>query len=99
MPDLDRTKLAQAMGWVIPPDSSPGAGSPACVAHLIRLVETLPREVQAQYAARLPDLKQDDLSDPGSPFARLFVEHVLDVYYGYPDTGAWGDIGFKVNDP
>ena len=98
MAKLDLAKLAEAMDWVIPPDSSPGAGSTAGVKRLVDLIESLPSNAADLYAASLPKLTAADLDDPANTFAQLFIEHVKDVYYSYPDTGAWADIGFHVKD-
>lgn len=96
--DSDLSKLAEAMNWVIPPDSSPGAGSPACVARMIQMIESQPPGLAADYAACLPALQESELADPENRFAQLFIEQVRDVYYSYPETGSWDDIGFKVTD-
>ncbi len=99
MTQSETARLAKAMEWVIPTDSSPGAGTPACVQRLVDLISSQPSQVAELYRAHLPTLLEADLSDRSNAFAQLFVEHVRDVYYGYPDTGAWADIGFKVSDP
>jgi len=98
MAKLDLAKLAEAMDWVIPPDSSPGAGSTTGVKRLVDLVKSLPPGVADIFVASLPKLTIADLDDPANAFAQLFIEHVKDVYYSYPDTGAWADIGFRVKD-
>ena len=84
------------MNWVIPPDSSPGAGTPETLTHLLGLIE---REgLGALYLAHFTQLTQENLGDPNHPFGPLFVEHVRDVYYAFANTGAWKDIGFQVTD-
>jgi hypothetical protein len=88
--------LRQAMEWVIPTDSTPGAGSDACIEHLVELVGSLGEPVIDRYAKNLPSLKQEDLANTSHPFAPMFIDHVRDVYYAYADTGAWADIGFEV---
>ncbi|HTQ11516.1 MAG TPA: hypothetical protein VMI31_15750 [Fimbriimonadaceae bacterium] len=96
---LDLAKLAEAANWVIPPDSSPGAGAPACLARLEELIRSLPPETRALYESELPGLTEADLDDPSNRCARLLVDHVRDVYYGCPDAGGWEDVGFKVSNP
>jgi len=96
---VDVVAIARAMDWVVPPDSSPGAGSPAGVAHLVSLIESLPPSIAALYDQHLATLEESDLEDPSHPLGPVLVEHVRDVYYSFADTGAWTDIGFKVTDP
>ena len=98
MTPAELAKLAQAMDWVIPPDSSPGAGTEAGVQRLVDLLATFPHSVQAQYRANLSSLGKQDLNDSNHPFAQLFIERVKDIYYSYPETGAWADIGFRVKE-
>lgn len=99
MTEAELAKLSQAMDWVIPPDATPGAGSAICVQRFEELLEAEPPEVQSAFQNGLPDLRESDLGDEKNSFAQLFVEMVRDVYYGYPETGSWADIGFKVTDP
>jgi hypothetical protein len=94
--DEEVAKLRAAMDWVIPRDSSPGAGTDAGVRHLIELVESLGERMIIEYRTELPNLREEDLDNRSNPFAQRFIDHVRDVYYGYGDTGAWEDIGFKV---
>jgi hypothetical protein len=94
--EADRAKLMVAMDWVIPPDSSPGAGTEAVVARLAALVDSLGDHRIQAYRDSIAGLRREDLNDPTHPFAAMFVENVRDVYYAYPDTGAWADIGFVV---
>jgi hypothetical protein len=99
MMDLDIAKLAEAMDWVIPPDASPGAGSEMCVRRMLELIGSLPPDVADLYLTNLPDLVEADLADAANSFAQLLIEQVRDVYYAYPESGSWADIGFKVTDP
>lgn len=99
MTQTELARLAEAMDWVIPPDTSPGAGSEACVQRMIELIESEPPEIREQFAAHLPMLEESDLADPENRFVQLFIEMVRDAYYAYPETGSWADIGFKVTDP
>jgi hypothetical protein len=85
-------KLAEAMDWVIPADSSPGAS--AGLAQMVRFVEA--QGFTDLYKKNLSGLHESDLSDASNAFAQLFIDHVRDVYYTYPQTGSWADIGFKV---
>jgi hypothetical protein len=94
----DRVRLKAAMNWVIPPDSSPGAGTDAGVAHLLDLIHSLDSSVADAYQRNLRTLSGKTLADPSNAFAAMFAEHVRDVYYAYPDTGSWADIGFVVTD-
>jgi hypothetical protein len=87
--------LRRSMDWVIPPDSSPGAGSELCVARLLDLLERLGDEAHYRYRRSLPQMVESDFEDTSNEFAQEFIDHVRDVYYGSPDTGAWEDIGFK----
>jgi len=86
------------MDWVIPPDSSPGAGTEAGVARLIELVDACEPGIARMYATDIPYLSESDLADETNAFGQLFIGHVRDVYYGFPETGSWADIGFKVSD-
>lgn|GEM_PF-2543955 len=97
--EADLAKLARAMDWVIPPDSSPGAGTEAGINRLIELIDSQYPGIAAMYAANLPGLTESDLADSANSFAQLFIEQVRDVYYSFPETGSWADIGFKVTDP
>ena len=99
MTQAELAKLAEAMDWVIPGDNSPGAGAPACVARMAELIESERPEVRDQFVVNLPRLTEADLDNPADRFAQLFIEMVRDVYYAYPETGSWEDIGFKVTDP
>lgn len=99
MTAAELSQLAQAMDWVIPPDSTPGAGSDIGVQRMVELIESEPPEVLQTFQRGLPALEEADLADPTHSFAQLFIEMVRDVYYGYPETGSWADIGFKVTDP
>ncbi|HLK15493.1 MAG TPA: hypothetical protein VKT78_11875 [Fimbriimonadaceae bacterium] len=92
----DLARLREAMDWVIPPDSSPGAGTEAGLRRFLDLLDEL-HEEPATFAAALGRLSQSDLDDPSNSFAANFVERVRDAYYGSADTGAWSDIGFDVN--
>jgi hypothetical protein len=93
-------QLKAAMDWVIPPDkSSPnhissGAGTDVTLNHLIDLLEDLGDATIAEYRLNLPYLAEADLSDSSNRFGQLFINHVRDTYYGYPDTGAWAELGF-----
>jgi len=88
--------LRKAMEWVIPSDESPGAGTYACMNHLFELIDAFGEPATALYKENLRNLNEADLADPNHPLATTFINHVRDVYYGYPDTGAWEDIGFEV---
>jgi hypothetical protein len=91
----ETAKLREAMEWVIPSDShSDGAGSEVTLRHLLQLLADVGDEAVAEYRAQLPELDLSDLEDPSNKFAQTFIDHVRDVYYGYPDTGAWQDLGF-----
>jgi len=92
------SRLREAMNWVIPADSSPGAGTDAGVAVLLDLVDSQDENVVASYRKNLSSLTEAGLADPSNAFAALFIEHVRDVYYAYPETGSWADIGFEVTD-
>lgn len=87
-------KLCDAMNWVIPPDGSPGAGDETTPQALLALIADL--GLQDEYAHFLPSLTEADLANPSHPFAPKFIEHVRDVYYASPESGAWEDIGFRV---
>ncbi|MBI5707224.1 MAG: hypothetical protein HZC36_09580 [Armatimonadetes bacterium] len=99
MTEAELAKLSQAMDWVIPPDKTPGAGSAVCVQRMVELIEAETPEVLLAFQRGLPALEESDLADPSHRFAQLLIEMVRDVYYGYPETGSWADIGFKVTDP
>ncbi len=90
------TRLREMMEWVIPSDSSPGAGSDSCLLHLGELIDSLGAEWVERYIIRIPTLTEQDLANPADPFASAFINHVRDCYYGYADCGAWEDIGFVV---
>ncbi|MHB8635221.1 MAG: hypothetical protein ACYC96_01980 [Fimbriimonadaceae bacterium] len=94
----DARRLREAMNWIVPADSSDGAGSEAGVARLLELVDSLPEAVGHAYLANVGTLTEGDLGDPANAFAVMFLEHVRDVYYAYPDTGSWADIGFDVGE-
>lgn len=96
--EAEFSRLREAMNWVIPADSSLGAGTDAGVARLIELVDSQERSVAADYRRNLMALTEADLAGPTSAFALMFIEHVRDVYYAYPETGSWADIGFEVTD-
>lgn len=89
-------RLREAMGWVIPEDASPGAGSDAGLNRLLALIKAL--DIEHAYTANLDRLQPTDLAKPSDEFAQMFIEHVRDVYYATPDTGSWNDIGFEVTD-
>ena len=94
MDDSDQKKLRDAMEWVIPTDSSPGAGTSETVAALADLVDSL--GLQTEYWQHVPKLTQADFNDSANAFANMFVEHVRDVYYATQASGAWSDIGYQV---
>jgi hypothetical protein len=94
--EAERLRLREAMDWVIPPDSSPGAGTEEGVANLARLLDSLSADVGRLYRTHLTSLTEASLADPSNAFAALFIEHVRDVYYGSPDSGAWTDIAFEM---
>ena len=96
MTEAEMLRLQAAMNWVIPADSSPGVGTSAGASRLVALIDSQEPGVAASYRASLPGLRQTDLADPSHAFAAMFIEHVRDVYYASPDTGAWQDIGFNV---
>lgn len=91
-------RLREAMNWVIPADSSPGAGTDAGVERLLALIASLGPEVESAYAHNLDTLSEADLKASTNAFATMFIEHVRDVYYATPDTGSWSDIRFEVTD-
>ncbi len=95
----ERRRLAEAMDWIIPPDSSPGAGTDAGVERLLELVASLPSAAQAGFTAQLMRLQPADLDDSSNAFAQQLIDLVRDVYYGYSDSGAWADLGFRVREP
>ena len=96
MSEHDLAKVREAMNWVIPADSSPGAGTEAGLTRLLELVDSQDPSVAAAYRSGWAGLREADLADSSNRFAAMFVEHVRDVYYAYPETGSWSDIGFKV---
>ena len=70
----DLTKLREAMDWVIPPDSSTGAGTDAGVARLLDLIDSQDPSVAAAYRQGMAKLGESDLADASNAFAALFVE-------------------------
>ena len=92
----EREHLRAAMNWVIPADSSAGAGTEVGIERLLELVDSLDPTVTNAYQANLASLTQGDLADATNPFAAMFIDHVRDVYYAYSETGSWADIGFVV---
>ena len=94
---LDSTEIAllkEKMNWIIPEDSSVGGGSEVGLLRLSQLIDSL--RLVDEYKANITGLTRADLDDRSNPFATSFIEHVRDVYYAYPETGSWADIGFKV---
>lgn len=96
MTEAEFQRLQTAMNWVIPADSSPGAGTGAGASRLVDLIDSQEPSIAALYRASLPGLRRADLADSSNVFAAMFVEHVRDVYYAFPETGSWADIGFNV---
>src|SRR5579862_7556643 len=94
----EREHLRAEMNWVIPADSSPGAGTDAGIERLLELIDALDDAVKGAYLVNLGSLTESGLADPSNAFAAMFIDHVRDVYYAYPETGSWADIGFVVTE-
>lgn len=87
-------KLREAMDWVIPPDTSPGAGTEVGARLVMDLVDEQGGALRRDFDTALPSLRFEDLTDNQNAFAQVFIDVVRDVYYGHAETGSWADIGF-----